>query len=98
DPLDGAFEALEHMAENAVELVEMALVLHQRGARQIIKIVDLLARDAGIDRVEEGEIFLHAHRNAGLLQLEEEVQEHGIAPTRPGNSYTRGRTMPPGPL
>ena len=33
-------EALEDVAEHAVELVEVALVLHQRGARQIVEVLD----------------------------------------------------------
>src|SRR5208337_2981146 len=72
----GARKAFEDMAENAVELVEMALVLHEGGARKVVKIVDLLARDARVDRVEKGEIFFHADRDAGPLQLVEEVQKH----------------------
>jgi hypothetical protein len=32
-------EALEHGAEHAVELVEIALVLHQRGAREVVEIL-----------------------------------------------------------
>ena len=49
EPLDRDFrrerlldeiEAFEHVAEHAIELVEIALVLHQRRARQIVEILD----------------------------------------------------------
>ena len=77
NPFDRAVEALEDIAKNTVELVEMALVLHERGAGKIIEIVDALSGYPNIHRVQEGEIFLHAHRDAGIFQLVEKVEEHG---------------------
>ena len=71
-------EALEHVAEHAVELVEVALVLHQRGARQIIEILDAAAGEVGLHRLHQRQIFAQRHRHAGGLQLVEEGDEHRV--------------------
>ena len=76
DPFGQALKTPEDMAENPVELIEMALVFHERGAGKIIKVVDLFVRDPGIHRFKEGEILLDADRNSRLLQLVEETQKH----------------------
>ena len=58
--LDGVahqFEALEHVAEHAVELVEVALVLHQRRARQIIEVLHPAPGEVLLHRLHEGEVF-----------------------------------------
>ncbi len=60
-------EALEDVAEHAVELVEIALVLHQRRARQIIEILDAAAGDVLLHRLHQREVFAQRHRHAGLL-------------------------------
>ena len=67
------------MAEHAVELVEVALVLHQRGARQIVEILHPAAGEIGLHRLHQGEVFAQRHRHAGRFQLMEEGDEH--APT-----------------
>ena len=74
------FEALEHVAEHAVELVEVALVLHQRGARQIVEVLDAAAGEIGLHRLHQREVFAQRHRHAGGLQLMEEGDEHGVHP------------------
>ena len=70
------FEALEHMAEHAVELVEVALVLHQRRARQIVEILDAAAGEVGLHRLHQRQVFAQRHRHAGGFQLMEEGDEH----------------------
>ena len=69
-------QALEDMAENAVELVEVALVLHEAGARQIIEILDLLLGEVGIERLEHRQVLAQGHRDLRRPQLGEEGQEH----------------------
>ncbi len=69
-------QTFEDVAEHAVELVEIALVLHQRRARQIIKVLDAAAGDIHLHRFHQRQIFAQRHRNAGLFQLVEEGREH----------------------
>ena len=71
------FEALEHVAEHAVELVEIALVLDQRRAREVVKILDAPRREVVLHRLHEGEIFAQRHRYAGGFQLGEKGHQHG---------------------
>ncbi|MHC2257035.1 hypothetical protein ACVILK_006727 [Bradyrhizobium embrapense] len=55
--VEQALEPLEHGAEHAVELVEIALVLHQGGARQIVEVLDGLFGEIGVKRFHQGQIF-----------------------------------------
>jgi hypothetical protein len=71
------FESFEHMREDAVELVEIALVLHQRGARQVIELVDFHIDDVVRQRIHQRQIFLQRHRYARGAELVEELEEHG---------------------
>ena len=64
------------MAEDAVELVEIALVLHQSGARQIIEVLDAAAGEVLLHRFHQREIFAQGHRHAGGFELMEEGGEH----------------------
>ena len=50
-------KALEDMAENDVELVEVAFVLHQCGARQVIEILDLAVDHVRVHRLQQRQIF-----------------------------------------
>ena len=69
-------EALEHVAEHAVELVEVALVLHQRGAREVVEILDPAAGEVLLHRLHQREVFAQRDRHAGGFQLGEEGDEH----------------------
>ena len=69
-------QPLEDMAEHLVELVEIALVLHQRGAGEIIEIVDLQIDDVLVQRIHQRQIFLERHRNARGTKLVEKLKEH----------------------
>src|SRR4029077_3551900 len=77
-------EALEYMAEHAVELVEVALALDQRGAREIVEDLDPDAGEVLLHRLHQREIFAQRHRHAGGLELVEKANEHGrkLAPLR----------------
>ena len=52
-----AFQPLEHAAEDAIELVEVALVLHQGGAGEVIKILHGLIGEVGVQRLHQRQIF-----------------------------------------
>ena len=60
------------MAEHPVELVEVALVLHQRGAREIVEILDAAAGDVLLHRLHQRQVFAQRHRHAGRFELMEE--------------------------
>ena len=49
DRLLQRLHALEHLGEDLVELVEMALVLHQRRGRQIVELVDPMLGEIGFN-------------------------------------------------
>src|SRR5262245_44716837 len=72
-------EALEHVAEDAVELVEVALVLDQRGAREVVEVLDPAAGEILLHRLHQREIFAQRHWHAGGLELMEEGDEHGAS-------------------
>jgi hypothetical protein len=86
-PLLHQGEAAEHVAENPIELVEVALVLHQRGARQIVEALDLAGGQILRHRLHQGEVFAQRHRHAGRSQFLEEGHEHG--------RIRRGATLAP---
>ncbi len=71
-------DALEAMAEDAVELVEIALVLHQRGTRQVVEILHRLVGEIGIQRFHQRQIFAQGHRDLRIAERREELHEHGL--------------------
>ena len=95
EPLLQQFEPLEHVAEHAVELVEVALVLHQHGAREVIEILHAPAREIGVHRLHQGQVFAQRHRHAGGFELMEEGDEHratirrNAAAVKPGAASAR---------
>src|SRR5262249_10239812 len=72
-------QPLEHVAEDAVELVEIAFVLHQRRAREIIEVLDPAAGAVLLHRLHQREIFAQGPRHAGGFELVEEGNEHGAS-------------------
>ena len=73
-----AFQPLEHRTEDAVELVEVALVLHQRGAGEVIEVLHRLIGEVGVERLHQRQIFAQGHRDLRVAQRCEELQEHGV--------------------
>jgi hypothetical protein len=73
-----AFQPLEDRAEHAIELVEIALVLHEGCTRQIVEILHRLIGKVGIQRFHQRQIFTQGHGDLGIAQGCEELQEHGI--------------------
>ena len=92
--VEQALQPLEHGAEHAVELVEVALVLHQRGARQVIEILDRLLGEVGVERLHQRQIFAQGDRDLGIAQRCEELQEHGLQIAR-RTANVKGLARPP---
>src|SRR5262249_38324697 len=64
---------------DAVELVEIALILDQRRARQIVEVLDPATGEVLLHRLHQREIFAQRHRHAGGFELMEEGDEHGAS-------------------
>ena len=76
DPLEGG-------GEDDVELVEIALVLDQQRARQVIEMLHRPVGEALFERLHQHEIFARGDRQMRLAQRGEEGEEHGaIKPDR----------------
>ncbi len=97
-------DALEVGGEGAVELVEVLLVLDQRGAGQVIEVVDRagvgLARadHVGLQRLQQRQELLDRDRQLGGAQGIEEIDEHGgnlrWAPRHGGRAGTEAVRAP----
>jgi hypothetical protein len=78
--------ALEVGGEGAVELVVVLLVLDQRGAREIVEVVEAVRavgvrpHHVGLQRLEQREVFLDRDRQLGRTQRVEEIDQHGGFP------------------
>jgi hypothetical protein len=72
-------KALEDVAEHPVELVEVALVLHQRCARQVVEVLHPAVGEIRLQRLHQGEVLLQRDGHLGGFQLVEEGGEHGRA-------------------
>jgi len=76
----GRLEALEHLAEDAVEAVEVALVLHQGGAAEVVEVIDGIVGHARLHGAHEGEVLGDGGREAGRAKGQDEGREHRKAP------------------
>ena len=65
------------MAEDTIEFVEVALILHQRSAREVIKILDPPTGEVFLHCLHQREIFAQRHRDAGGFEFVEKGDEHG---------------------
>ena len=87
-------QALEDVAEHLVELVEVALVLHQCGAGEIVEILDAAVGEVGLHRLHQRQVLLQGDRHLGGFQLVEEGGEHGqfrstdVIPAKAGTHAT----------
>src|SRR4051812_21511230 len=70
------------MAEHAIELVQVALVLHQRGAREIIEVLDAAAGEVLVHRLHQREVLAQRDRDACGFQRGEELHEHAASLAR----------------
>jgi hypothetical protein len=69
-------DALEDMSEDLVETVDMALVLHQRRAREVVESLDVIIDQTGLKPFQQRQIFPERNGNPRGLQFEEEGDEH----------------------
>src|SRR6185295_16528013 len=76
DHIIDRFKSFEYMSEDAIEFVQIALVLHQCRAREKIEILHLSRSEIGIHCLHQRQIFAQRHRYAGLLQFLEKSNEH----------------------
>src|SRR5690606_34617231 len=74
--LGDRFDALEVGAERAVELVEVALVLDERGLREMVEVVDRRGDDLALHGFEQHQVFLDRDGQLGAAQVLEEVDQH----------------------
>ena len=65
----------------------------ERGARQVIEILDGLVGEVGIERLHQRQIFAQGHRDLRIAQRCEELQEHGIQIAR-RTAHVKGRHAP----
>ena len=79
-------DALEHLAEHAVEAVEVALVFDEAGARQKIEVLHLAPGDAGVEPLEQRQVLLQRDGEPGALQCMEEGDEHCLPCGVPGSA------------
>ena len=79
EELGQRFHTLEDMGKDHVELVEILLVLHQRGAADRVEMPDLRFDHALVERFEQGEVFPRGNGNAGGAKFGEEVMQHDAA-------------------
>src|SRR5690606_36323866 len=68
--------ALEVGGEGAVELVEVALVLDERGTGKKVEVVDGRADHPLAHRFEEQQVLLHRYRQPRRTQMQEEIDQH----------------------
>ena len=87
DRLDGqALEAVEDVGENPVEAVDVALVLHQAGAGEVVEALGVVEDEPGVERLEEAEVLAQGDRDPGGAQLAEEARVHQLTPERPART------------
>jgi hypothetical protein len=66
------------MRKELVEAVDMALVLHQRRAGEVVEALDVVLAEPGFHAFEQLKVFAQRDRHARRLQLEEERDEHRV--------------------
>lgn len=71
-------DALEVLPKGLVEAVEMGFVLDQAGAGEEVEIFHAVLAKARLQAFEQSEEFLRRHRQFAGLEVEEEVDEHGL--------------------
>ena len=67
-------DAFEIGGEHAIVAVEIFLVLHEAGAREVIEILDAPESDLFLQRFDERQELADRDRHAALFQLSEKTQ------------------------
>ena len=70
------FQPLKDFTKNAVEPVKVAFILHQRSARQMVEILHIKTRHAGLQRAQKRQVFRDGGRHTGGAQRDDEGREH----------------------
>ena len=88
------FHPLEVGAEHPIELVELGFVLDQRGASQIVELVNRTECDPCLQGFQQGQIFGHAGLELSLAQGIEKIVQHAstpaaIRPSSPSKATTK---------
>src|SRR5262249_46667216 len=69
-------EALEYVRKHTIEFVEVALILHQGGTREIIEVLDSARGKIRLHRLHQREVLAQRDRHARRLQLMAEGHKH----------------------
>ena len=70
------FKALKRLGKGPVEAVEVAFVLHHRGAGEIIEPVHVIGAQTGGQPFKKAQIFAQGNRNPAASECVEKGQEH----------------------
>jgi hypothetical protein len=57
------------MGEGLVEAVEMALVLHHGGAREVVETLDIVTRQPAVQTFDQREVFTQRDRHLGGFEF-----------------------------
>jgi hypothetical protein len=63
--LGEALDAAEDVAEDPIELVEVALVFHQAGAGEEVELLDALVGEVAVERVEQRQVLAQGDGDLG---------------------------------
>ncbi len=86
---------LEDRGEDGIEAVEMALVLHQAGAGEIVEILDLVLRQLRLHAFQQREIFPQRDGDFGGAKIGEEAKKHAATVSGyAGGSSSAGEAGP----
>ena len=89
-PVGGDIDGLEHLFEpdlvqpfetggkGAVELVQVAFVLHHRHPGEVVERLDIIGGEALLHALQKGQILPQGYGDAGLSQVIEEGQKHRV--------------------
>jgi hypothetical protein len=67
------------LGKDAIEAVEVAFILHERQAREVIELLGRERRDACLERFEQAQELGQRGRDAARSQVGEEPDEHRAA-------------------
>ena len=82
-------EPLEHRAEDLVEAVELAFVVNEDAAAEIIELLGIERDDVGVERLEKQQMLLEAGRNPAAPERLDEADEHAPAHAAPRREVER---------
>ena len=84
-------EPLEDVPEDLVKTIEMALVLHQRGAREVVEIFNAPVGEVSRQRLHQRQVFPERDGYLCSLELVKECREHD----QQAFSFDASKSKPP---